>query len=138
MPKDEKPNWQPISFLPTIAEMIDGMLEAVVENQKLLGKAQRASLDNATVSRVMSVYTTQRDDLWLYEEQLAVWRKTLLNDSQRLEINRLEKQLDELKRRLEEILAMNPHLEKLTIEYLLSKSHEELGLDFLRGNKIHT
>ena len=53
MPENEKPNWQPISFLPRIAEMIDGMLEAVVENQKLLEKAEPASLDNATVSRVV-------------------------------------------------------------------------------------
>jgi hypothetical protein len=135
MPESEKPNWQPISFLPKIAEMIDGMLEAVVENQKLLGKAEPASLDDATVSRVMSVYTTQRDDLWLYEDQLAVWRKTLLNESQTLEITRLEKQLGELRRGLEKILVMKPDLEKMTIEHLLGKSHLELGLDFLRGNK---
>jgi hypothetical protein len=135
MPESEKPNWQPISFLPNIAEMIDGMLEAVVENQKLLGKAEPASLDNATVSRVMSVYTMQRDDLWLYEDQLAVWRKTPLNEPQTLEITRLEGQLGELRRGLEKILAMKPDLEEMTIEHLLSKSHLELGLDFLRGNK---
>lgn len=135
MPESEKPNWQPINFLPKIAEMIDGMLEAVVENQKLLGKAEPASLDDATVSRVMSVYTTQRDDLWLYEEQLTVWRKTSLDEPQTLEITRLEKQLGELRRGLEKILAMKPDLEKMTIECLLGKSHLELGLDSLRGSK---
>lgn len=131
----EKPNWQPVSFLPNIAEMIDGMLEAVQENQKLLEKAEPASLDRATVSRVVSVYRAQRDDLWLYEEQLAVWRKTDLNEAQTLEITRLENQLEELKQRLEQILAMKPALEKMTIEHLLGKSYEELGLDFLRGNR---
>ena len=115
MTEINQPKWQPITFLPNVAEMIDRIIEAVVENQKLLGKAEPASLDDATVSRVMSVYTTQRDDLWLYEEQLAVWRRTLLNEPQTLEITRLEKQLGELRRGLEKILAMKPDLEKLTI-----------------------
>lgn len=135
MRETEKPNWQPVSFLPNIAEMIDGMLEAVQENQNLLEKAEPASLDQATVSRVISVYRAQRDDLWLYEEQLAVWRKTTLNEAQTLEITRLGRQFDELKRGLDQILAMKPALEKMTIEHLLSKSYEELGLDFLRGNR---
>ena len=133
--KDEKPNWQPISFLPNIAEMIDGMLEAVIENQKLLGKAEPASLDKATVSRVMRVYTTQRDDLWLYEQQLAVWEEPPPPPAQMLEIDRLKKQLGELKSGLEEILAMKSDLEKMTIEHLLGKSHLELGLDYLADKK---
>lgn len=31
-------------------------------------------LDDATVDRLIRVYTEQKEDLWLYEEQLARWR----------------------------------------------------------------
>ena len=70
MPDSEQtPHWQPISFLPTIAEMIDGMLKSA---QDVHGSLQQARsrphiMDDYTIGRVREVHGTQLDDLWLYE-----------------------------------------------------------------------
>jgi hypothetical protein len=78
MNKKEKPQWQPISFLPMIAEMIDGMWESSADNLKSLKKAEPASLDDATVALTIKVYTDLHNDLWLYEKQLKMWQSGLM------------------------------------------------------------
>ena len=40
-------------------------------------------LDDYTVGRVIKVITEQSNDLWLYEEQLARWKKDELIATQR-------------------------------------------------------
>ncbi len=65
--------------------MIDGMLESAEETHHSLQKARAGSLDDYTVGRVREVYTTQRDDLWLYEDQLARWRNGELTSTQKQE-----------------------------------------------------
>jgi hypothetical protein len=76
MPRpQQQPNWQPISQLPLIAHMIDGMTDSAEEQLVNLqqAEAQPHLLDNATVDRLIRVYTEQKNDLWLYEEQFARW-----------------------------------------------------------------
>ena len=70
--KRPQPQWQPISRLPFIAHVLDGMLESAAETGQALEEARPRPhvLDDATVNRVLQVYTTQQNDLWLYEEQL--------------------------------------------------------------------
>ena len=69
----ERPDWQPISQLPLIGSMIDGMLQDAEEHyQTLLQAAPKPHvLDDYTVGRVFEVFGRQKDDLWLFEEQLA-------------------------------------------------------------------
>ncbi len=56
--KNNQPNqnltWQQITFLPRLAEMIDGMLEAAEENNENLKDAKERphSMDDFTVSRL--------------------------------------------------------------------------------------
>lgn len=71
-----QPQWQPISRLFMIAEHIDGMLEADIEQyQTLLGaKPKPYVLDDYTVNRVITAFTTQEKDFWLFEEQLKRWQ----------------------------------------------------------------
>ena len=116
-----------------MAEMIDGMLESAAENYRLLQQARAGSLDDATVERVVRVYTTQRDDLSLYETQLSRWEKEPLDEQQSREVTRLQQQLDRLRRVLSDVLALAEKLKELTIERLLSRSDAEIGLDFLLG-----
>ena len=127
------PNWQPLSFLPQIAWMIDGMAESAEEQQANLSMVQPGSLDDATLDRVMSVYTEQRDDLWLYAEQLARWRVEPCTEAQGAEIARLEQRLEKLR---EMILALLAHAEQLkpqTIDAILAKSDIEIAIDVLSG-----
>ncbi|MBA3439319.1 MAG: hypothetical protein H0T92_05560 [Pyrinomonadaceae bacterium] len=133
MSQEQTPHWQPVSFLPQIAEMIDGMLESAAENHRLLQQARPGSLDDATVERVVRVYTTQRDDLRLYIDQLSRWEKEPLDEKQSREVARLQQQLDRLRRVLSDVLVLAEKLKELTIERLLSRSDAEIGLDFLLG-----
>jgi len=131
--KQPQPTWQPITQLPLIASAIDGMLEAAEEQYQLLQQARPKAhvLDDHTVGRVIAVYTTQRDDLWLYAEQLRRWRAQTLTDAQRREIGRLTSQLERLGQAITDILGLADELKRGTIEKMLAKSDEQLGLEFL-------
>lgn len=133
MAENEKPRWREIGFLPLLAEMIDGMLESTSDNLQTLSGAQPASLDNATVNRVISVNTNLLEDLWLYEKQLKIWQTGYMSEKQNREIVRLQSQLVRLEKVLKEILGMKERLESMTIEHLLGKSDLEIGLDSLLG-----
>ena len=74
MPEKSTPrvNWQPISALPLIGSMIDGLLDEVEKQNANLeaGRAKPYVFDNYTIGRVLEVYSDQAEDLWLYEGQL--------------------------------------------------------------------
>ena len=136
MPDSEAtPNWQPITFLPNIAEMIDGMLESA---QDVHGSLQQARsrphvMDDYTIGRVREVHGAQLDDLWLYEEQLCRWQTPAPTEAQQHEITRLNRQLAELRGVLTATLALADDMKDSTIEKIMAKDDFELGLDFLMG-----
>ena len=72
----EQPDWQPISRLPLIGSMIDGMLQDAEEHYQTLLQAvpKPHVLDDYTVGRVFEVFGSQKDDLWLFEEQAPIDR----------------------------------------------------------------
>jgi hypothetical protein len=112
----DQPDWQPISRLDLIGSMIDGMLQDAEKHYQtvLEASAKPHILDDHIVSRVFEVFESQKDDLWLFEEQLTRWKMDKLSVGQRHEVDRLTEQLKEG-----------------TIEKVLAKSDLELGLDFL-------
>ena len=137
MPQDPPPTWRPLSDLPLIAVMIDGTLAETQEQyQNLLTAKDRPHvLDTPLVERVEAVYTTQAGDFWLYEEQLARWRRESLSDAQAREIARLEGQLGELRTVNDRILALAAELKEGTIDKLLAKDDIELALELLSGKR---
>ena len=134
---EQTPNWQPISFLPSIADMIDGMLESAQEVHVSLQQArtQPHVMDDYTIERVHDVHGTQLNDLWLYEEQLARWQKGNQTETQRQEIGRLTDQLTELRQVLTACLALADEMKDGTIEKILAKDDVELALEFLMGKR---
>lgn len=128
-------NWQPISNLPTIAFMIDGTLRDTKKQYEVLLKAKENpyALDDYTVDRVLSVYTTQQGDISIYDEQLARWKKEQLDSDQRLEVDRLTKQNEELRNVNRQILSLAVELRKETIDRIMEKSDIELALDVMSG-----
>ena len=133
MAKKTTPQWQPITRLPLIASHIDGMLEAAEEQYELLQQARPKPhvLDDFTVGCVTEVYTVQQADLGLFEEQLRRWKTGTLTTSQRKEVERLVGQMAHLRQVIAQILALAQELKQGTIERVLAKSDEELGLEFL-------
>jgi hypothetical protein len=135
MSPQRQPQWQPISSLPLLATMIDGMLESAQENHLNLKAARHRPhlLDDYTVNRVIKTYTDQQDDLWFYEEQFARWRSEDLDPDQRHEVERLSSRIERLKLTLEGILLLAGELKEGTIERVLNRSDENLARDLLSG-----
>ena len=132
---NETPNWQPISALPMIAFIIDGMLHDTQENYETLLEARENPhlLDDATVDRAISVYTTELEDTALFHEQLSRWKSGKLSASQRQEVERLTRQLEKLVKVCQEILSLTAELREGTIDRIMEKSDIELAIDVLTG-----
>ena len=84
------------------------MLESAEE---VYGSRQQAQdrphvMDDYTIGRVREVHSTQRNDLWLYEAQLAQWQHAAPTPAQSTEIKRLQQQLNQLKGVLTVCLAL--------------------------------
>jgi len=111
------PNWQPISALPTIAFIIDGMLHDSQEQYSTLLKARSKPhvLDDEIIDRVFKVYNTQLEDASLFDDQLSRWKKGELTLSQRQEVQRLTGQLEKLREVSQNILSLAEELKKGTI-----------------------
>ncbi|MCF8568476.1 hypothetical protein LLE49_27540 [Alicyclobacillus tolerans] len=78
------------------------------------------------------MYIEQRDDiLGLYEEQLRRWKGLSLKATQRIEIERLSGQLENLRTMITDILVLADELKKGTIERQLAKDDIELSLEAL-------
>ena len=131
-----QPQWQPLSMLSTFGPHIDGMLEADQEQYATLleAKPKPHVLDTATVDRVISVFTTQRDDLALFDEQLRRWGiEPKLTTEQRAEITRLKKQMAALRQVNTDMLKLAGELRTGTINTILEMDDAELGLRALLG-----
>jgi hypothetical protein len=137
MSQNQEPRWNPISRLPVIATAIDEMLGMAEEQYGNLQQAQERPhiLDDYTVGRVIKVFTEQKNDLWLWETQLARWKTDELNAAQRQEVERLDGQLAKVRETIDSILALAKELGEGTIESVLAKSDIELALEVLSGKR---
>ncbi len=115
--------------------MIDGMLESAEDVSQSLQQAEDRPhvMDDYTVCRVREVHSTQLNDLWLYEEQLARWSKADPILAQSQEIDRLTHQLDRLRSVLTFTLNLTDALKEATIEKVMAKSDIELAIEVLTG-----
>ena|SRR2546425_688311 len=127
----EQPHWHPIAMLATIARHLDGMVEADQEQLETLQEARTRPyvLDDDTVSRVKRAFTTQREDFWVFEEQLSRWQAGQLTAQQRTEVTRLRGQMAKLRQINSDVLALAEDFE-LGLEALLRMAN---GEDPLKG-----
>ncbi|MEM7554668.1 MAG: hypothetical protein AAF378_11290 [Cyanobacteria bacterium P01_A01_bin.84] len=132
------PNWQPISQLPLIAQMIDEELNDTQSQYQNLqpAVARPHILDDYTVERLIKVFGERQEFFGIYGEQLSRWKALNLNTEQKQELERLEKQLEKLVEVNSQIVTLAKQLQSGTIEKVLGKSDLELGLEALRKIKF--
>ena len=137
MPPNPAPQWQPLSALPLIAQLIRETLKGTDEQYHDLREAEEKPhvLDDATVDRVIRLYTVQAEDVALFEEQLAWWKKEALTPDQEREIEQLHEQLQQLGALEAKILLLAGKLKEGTIDSVLRKSDLELALEVLSGKR---
>jgi len=133
MPKTEQVNWQPINQMPLIASMITASLNDTREHLGTLTKATDRPhvLDDATIDRVEQVHTEQMQYINIYTQQIARWRTAKPSAVQAKELDRMEKQNQQLRDVTADVLALAGELRKGTIERILGMSDLELGLQTL-------
>jgi hypothetical protein len=133
----EEPHWQPLSALPLIAPLIREMLKDTDEQYQTLREAEEKphALDDALVDRVIRVYTDQAENVDIFEEQLARWKKEELTAAQEQEIDQLKESLQQLRELETQILSLAEKLKEGTIDSILRKSDVELALEFLSGKR---
>ena len=133
MPKTEQVNWQPINQMPLIASMITASLNDTRERLGTLTKAKDRPhvLDDATIDRVEQVHTEQMQYINIYTQQIARWRTAQPSAVQAKELDRMEKQNQQLRDVTADVLALAGELRKGTIERILGMSDLELGLQTL-------
>ena len=133
MADDPTPHGPPLAALPLIASLIDGELADGQEHQAtLLAVRDRPYvLDDATVERSLKLHAEPRDFLGVFAGPLACWRNERPTVAQRCELDRLEGQLERLRKVLNAILELAEELKQGTIERVLAPSDWELGLEAL-------
>jgi hypothetical protein len=128
------PQWRPISFLPSLAQHIDGILEVDEEQYTNLSQAKDKPhvLDDYTVNHIIEVFTAAKQDLPLFDEQLRRWgAEQKITNAQCQEIIRLKGKMQKLHEVVNQVLQLTNELAKGTIEKVMAKSDEELGLEYL-------
>jgi len=125
--------WQPIERLSLVTFQIETLLQAANEQRASLqeAKAHRSLVDDSTLGRVITVFTAQKKDLWLFEEQLQRWRAEDLTMIQRAEIERLTRQMRNLHEGINAVLVLADELKEDTIEKVLQKGDAKRSLEML-------
>lgn len=132
---ERQQNFYPVSQLPMFGQIIDEQLKHYLVQLRQLKQAENEPyiLDDATVNRVIEVYSESQEGFDCFRRQLDRWRTDKINPEQTQEISRLETQLEQLVQCQSEIMALAYKLKEGTIEQVLGKSDLELGMDFLSG-----
>lgn len=142
-PRKPKPKRQqqkqirrPISFLPTLTEVIIGSLAQTEEQYESFAAARHKPhvLDDTIVERAIWLYEEQLTSIPLHERQLNWWLSDDISDAQRYQVQDLRAKLPPLREKTEELLALLAELKQGTIDRILEMSDEELALKVLRGN----
>ena len=131
MPHSEPVNWQPISEMPLIAGMIDEALDDTRDHIKTLTEASTRPhvMDDATVDRIDRVHAEQMEFVDIYAEQIGRWRNERPTAKQTRELDRMEEQNRQLRDATTTVLALSRELRKGTIDRIMEKSDEQLGIE---------
>jgi len=127
--------FHPISMLPVFTDMIDGMLESSLEQLDNMGLVidKPHVLDDATLKRMITLYTEQLEDQQLFLNQMERWKQEKLSDTELVEVNRLLSQSENLKETNEKILKLSRSIEHATIDKIIAMDDGELALSVLSG-----
>lgn len=133
---ERSPQFHDLSMLETYTKMIDGCFENTRDQLETLHEVKDKPhiLNRETIERITALYQSQLEDNWVLEEQLKRWLSLDLATEQKLEIERLQKQVKEIESKSKAVLELvTTHFSGNSIEDILEMDDGELGLQFLLG-----
>ena len=133
-----EPQWQPISQLGFMTEHIQAGVQLSREHLELLTQAVGAyRLSDADVAHIIRTWTQTREDiLEVFAPQGQKWQALKLGATRVKDVNRYIELVAEELDLVEQVLALADELKAWTIEAMLAKSDEQLGLEALLGRHI--
>jgi len=129
----KKPNFHPLSMLPTILMVLKGQLEFSKEqriNMKAVANKPYV-LDDEIINRFLKLYGEQNEYIGIFLEQCERWKKQSPNRRQQEQIRQVENCNKELLGVNAEILSIISQCKDHTINKILEKDALELGCDVL-------
>lgn len=135
MLQDKKPIFHALAMLPTILEVVRGMLESSEEHLRVMEKTidKPSVLDDKLIERSLALCDTQEANIELFIEQCARWRKDNPSNSQLVEIEKIEDNSKKLKNITIKIRSIIDNCEDLTLDKILAKDDLEVAMEFLTG-----
>jgi hypothetical protein len=132
---DTQPNWQPISMLPTIAQLIkENLEESLIQFESFKEAEHRPQVfTDEIINRALKLYRAQLDDHWLFERQLEIWSNDALTIDQRLQVDYLKGHLPKIKETYQAILSLLDKMKDFTLDKMMAMDDFELGLKILAG-----
>jgi recombinational DNA repair ATPase RecF len=134
MAQSPQPNWQPISQLPLLVALLEGILAATTEQHQTFMAVQNTPhvLDDRLVNQAIKAYQTQLEFIAIYEQQLTRWQAESLTNAQQEEVTRLQSKLQQIIQLSQEILELLSIIKEGTIDQVMRKTDVELALEFLQ------
>jgi hypothetical protein len=132
----QQPQWQPLSMLPMLADLLDKQLEDVQNVLDALREARSRPhvMDDYTISRVIISYTEQREFiLEVYPDQAARWLEQARSTDQRTAVERFLALTNQVVAAFDEALALACEISPGTIDKILGKPDTELAKALLKG-----
>ncbi|MEQ8171905.1 MAG: hypothetical protein ABRQ38_23640 [Candidatus Eremiobacterota bacterium] len=133
--QDEMPNWQPLSMMSMIASIIDEEVANFEDLYKNLGEARKKPhvMDDQIMNQAINNHRKYLEGAWVYDEQIARWKKEKLTGEQYKEVERLTSQMLKYRKMCEDIIAVSEEIKKGTINRILEMSDEEAAIAVLTG-----
>jgi hypothetical protein len=131
----QKIQWLPLYKLPLFSSLVDGILQDTKDMYPLLAQAKNKPyiMDDATIHRILKLYTERLEMLPTHTEQIVRWRTEKLTPNQKVELDRLEKAAIQTQELVQNILDLANVMKSYTIDQILAKDEGELALDILSG-----
>lgn len=131
---DKKINWQPLSMIPVIAEMVDDMLKSAEIQLTQLKQAEDNpyKLDDDIIEQILESYREQRELISVCLQQCQHWEKNKLNNKQKAWVSEIKELAEKLSITNHKIIKIAETLSGKTINTILGKSDLEIALDFVK------
>ena len=129
----KRANWYGLDMLPLYLQMSREQLSQALEQLQNLQMCSNKPylLDNKMIARIIAAHSEQNENAWVFVEQCSKWRKQVVSQRQLEDIAEIEKNVVQMKKRNNQILALAKQFKHQTIEKLMAKDDVELAVDFL-------
>ncbi len=116
-----EPKWQPLSTLPFFSNYLDTQLEDVRHQYDALLSVQDRPhvLDDAIVTRIVTVYAEQQKRLSIYKEQAIRWRYEAKTYDQQAAVDYLNSQINQIELLSNYIFDLTKQLSGKVIDHIL-------------------